>query len=261
MDVYVESQGWEAEAAEIQCLLTNVVQHFLRHYSQPPTGRIRVRFRPNDAPWIDVRPERSDDFPIWLNATDRLWDQFVYQFAHEFCHILCDYERPRCNCNHWIQESLCQTAALFALKQMAIAWQTAPPYQNWREYAERFDAYANRFIGEHRLPNGVALGDWLRENEPTLRANCYERSLTGLIAVQLLPFFQIFPQAWQSVWYLPGSKEMSDNFVAKWHRTCPDEHRGFILQMAFLFGIKIGTNFSNPMLLGATTLFEKTSFR
>jgi hypothetical protein len=217
MDVCVEPQGWEAEAAEIQCLLTDVVQQFLRHFAEPPTGRIRVQFRANDAPMIAFRSSPSDDYRIWLNTRDRLWSQFAYQFAHEFCHILCDYERPRCSCNHWIQESLCEMASLFALKQMAISWQTAPPYPNWREYASSLDAYADEFIAqtEHRPPDGVTLGEWLRVNEPNLRANSYQRPMNGLVAVQLLPLFQDSPQQWQSIRYMPDSNETFDKFVAK----------------------------------------------
>jgi hypothetical protein len=242
MDVQVEPEGWEAEAAEIQCLLSDVVQQFLRHLAEPPTGRIRVRFRQNEThPMIPFRSSPADDFLILLTVRDRVWDQFAYQFAHEFCHILCDYERPRCSCNHWIQESLCEMASLFALKQMAVSWQAAPPYPNWREHASSLDASADKVItrSEHRLPDGVALGEWLRVNEPKLRANHYERSLNGSIAVQLLPLFQASPQHWGSIRYMPDSNETFDKFVAEWSHVCPDEHKAFVLQVADLFGIKI----------------------
>jgi hypothetical protein len=133
-------------------------------------------------------------------------------------------------------------ASLFALKQMAVSWQTAPPYPNWREYASSLDAYADEFIAqtEHRLPDGVTLGEWLRVNEPNLRANSYQRPMNGLVAVQLLPLFQASPQQWQSIRYMPDSNETFDKFVAEWRRTCPDEHKAFVLQVADLFGIRFG---------------------
>jgi len=132
-------------------------------------------------------------------------------------------------------------ASLFALKRMAISWQTDPPYPSWREYAPRLDAYADEFIAhsEHRLPERVTLGEWLRMDEPNLRANSCQRSMNGLIAVQLLPLFQASPQQWQSIRYMPDSNKTFDEFVAEWRRTCPDEHKAFVLQLADLFGIKI----------------------
>ncbi len=64
--------------------------------------------------------------------------------------------------------------------------------------------------------------------------------MNGLVAVQLLPFFQASPQHWQSVRYMPDCNETFDKFLAEWRRVCPDEHKEFILQIADLFGIKIG---------------------
>src|SRR4051794_7067866 len=55
---------------------------------------------------------------------------------------------------------------------------------------------------------------------------------------------------------MPSSDETFDNIVPQWHRICPDEHRGFILHVAVLFGIRITRKF-NPLLLGAPPI-EKT---
>jgi hypothetical protein len=125
---------------------------------------------------------------------------------------------------------------------MAVSWQTSPPYPNWREFAPRLNEYADDLITkpENRLPSGVTLREWLRENEPKLRSDPYQRSLNRLIAVQLLPLFQTFPQGWQIVRSVPSSDETFENIVPEWHRICPDEHEGFILQVAVLFGIKLG---------------------
>lgn len=243
MDIEVEPSGWETQVAEIQFLLKDVAEQFLRHFAAPPAGRIRVKYRPNEPPMAVIRPSGTGDYTIFLNTGHRLWSQLAYQFAHEFCHILCDYERlwPHTS-NHWFQESVCELASIFALKQMAGSWQISP-HQSWRDFAHNHDAYANEIINhpEYRLPDGVTLGEWLRVNQPMLRAHpCLGegRPMNALVAVHLLPLFQICPQGWESLRHMPESSEMFDKFLLEWHRACPDEHKQFVSRIADCFGIK-----------------------
>jgi hypothetical protein len=240
MDIEVEPSGWEAEAAEIEFLLNDVAEQLLRHFAAPPAGRIRVRYRPNQPPMTAIRPSGTGDYIIFLNTGDRLWSQFAYQFAHEFCHILCDYERLWSHTsNHWFQESLCELASIFALKQMAGSWQISTD-QDWRDFAHKHDEYAHGIINrpEIRLPDGVTLGEWLRVNEPMLRAHSCLRELNALVAVHLLPLVQTSPQSWQSLRLMPATSESFANFLSEWHRACPDEQKQFVSQIADCFGIK-----------------------
>src|SRR5438270_608429 len=105
MEIAVQPTGWESEIAEMQRLLENVVQHFLRHFANPPSGRIKVEYRVDGPPMTVFRPSSADDYRILLPSRGRYWAQCSYQFAHEFCHVLCDFEKPRAVSNNWFQES------------------------------------------------------------------------------------------------------------------------------------------------------------
>ena len=243
MQIHVEEDDWgQAQIADIHRLLLDVALQLLRHFSQPPDGRIVVQCRPNEvAPRVLYRTSPTDDYVVWLTTRDLFWCQYAYQFAHELCHILCDYERLRLTPNQWFHESLCELASIFAVKQMAATWQTAPPYANWRDFAAALDTYADELItrDEHRLPAGVSLSDWLHVNEAKLRADPYQRALNSLVAVQLLPLFQSTPEHWQAVHYMPDSNESFADFLLSWWRACPDEHKSFVSQIARLFSIDI----------------------
>ena len=85
------------------------------------------------------------EYQVRLGTGDLFWAQHAYQFAHEFCHILCNYN-DTAHRNKWFEESLCETASLFALRKMSKAWAVHPPYPNWKDYAKAFSAYASERI-------------------------------------------------------------------------------------------------------------------
>ena len=243
MQIQIEQDDWgEAQIPDIQRLLEDVSGQLLRYFAHPPSGRIRVQCRPNEAcPRVLYRASPKDDYVMWLTTRNRLWSQFAYQFAHELCHILSEYERLQSLPNKWFQESLCELASIFAIKQMSLTWQTAPPYPNWRDYASSLSAYAEELItrDECRLPAGVSLREWLHVNEPNLRADPYQRPFNRLVAVQLLPLFQSSPEQWQCIRYMPDCNESFAEFLSLWHGACPDEHKVFVSRIADLCGVTI----------------------
>ena len=50
----------------------------------------------------------------------------VRQFSHEIGHILCGY-REGDQSNHWFEETICETAPLFALGKLSEDWKTSHP--------------------------------------------------------------------------------------------------------------------------------------
>lgn len=243
LSLIIDPGDWgEARVQDIGQLLVNVSRQFLDHFSNPPHGRIRVQCRLEQSnPRVLYRNSQEDDYVIWLTVRNRLWSKFAYQFAHELCHIACDYERLRESPNNWFQESLCELASIFTIKQMAVTWQSSPPYANWQDYASSLDKYADDIINRdaHRLPAEVSLGDWLGNNEAKLRVDSCQRELNGLVACQLLPLFQDAPHHWQSVRSMPDTSATFDEFLRLWKRACPDPHKTFVSQIADLFSINI----------------------
>ena len=95
-----------------------------------------------DHPQTDSRRAAGNRIAIGLTARDNHWAQYSFQFAHEFCHALINYSnderglrRDRRYANHWLEESLCETASLFTLRALSRSWLIAPPYGAWRNYA------------------------------------------------------------------------------------------------------------------------------
>lgn len=243
LSLLIEPGDWgDARIQDIGQLLCDVAKQLVRHFSDPPTGRVRVQCRPNESnPRVLYRQSSDDDYIVWLTARDRLWSKLAYQFAHEFCHIACDYERLRASPNNWFQESLCELASIFAIKQMGTMWQSAPPYPNWRDYASSLDKYADDLINRetYSLAPGVSLGEWLRINESGLRADSCQRELNGVVACQLLPLLQNAPQHWQAVRHMPDTSAPFGEFLSLWHQACRDQHKIFVSQIANLFSFKI----------------------
>ena len=135
MTIDVKGNNWgEGRPQDIKVLLEDVASHMTRHLRESVHAVIEVQ---NSAhgPQILFREPQQSKYAILLNTGDRLWAQYSFQFAHEFCHLLSDYERLQRNPNSWFHESICETASLFTLRNMATAWEKAPPYPNWRSYA------------------------------------------------------------------------------------------------------------------------------
>ena len=111
---------------------------------------VSTRRRSCSSPWLsDGDPpitlfDRSPlgEVVVRLNVRGNLWARLTYQFAHEYCHVLADIDTFTLDRFTWLEEALCETGSLFALRRMARAWATDAPYANWREYAPELARYA-----------------------------------------------------------------------------------------------------------------------
>ena len=137
---------------DIRVLLSNVARHLTQHLRDTPEAAIEVNYWPN-YPIILIRPPGITSYTILLTANGTRWAQYSYQFAHEFCHLMSGYERLHGRANNWFHEAICEMASLFTLKSMGESWIEAPPYPNWRDYAEHLTEYAENVAdtvrGEH----------------------------------------------------------------------------------------------------------------
>ena len=114
-------------------------------------------------PIVLYRRGNEKQYLVRLDTHKTFWSQYAFQFAHEFGHIICGYKAGD-QSNQWFEESLCETASLFALRRMSEAWKTAPPYPNWKSYGPSFRKYAQDRIDEHPWPKATSVAAWYHEN-------------------------------------------------------------------------------------------------
>lgn len=190
---------------------------------------------------------------IGVTTTGTYWSQFAFQFAHEFAHALAghanDWRKPRIkepDANHWLEESICESASLFALRAMSKSWQTSPPYPNWSAYAPSLAKYADDRLAEteRTLPAKADFRRWLAQNEASMRACSTLREKNNVVARRLLPLFEKTPSGWEAVTYL-NLGERSDpkltlaQHLADWRKAAPAEHRAFITALALELGVRL----------------------
>jgi hypothetical protein len=197
---------------------------------------------PHGGPITLFRRGPHGEYLVRLNTGNRLWAQHAYQFAHEFAHILANYDEHE-RSNKWFEESLCETASLFALRRMAETWKTRPPYANWKDYGPALKDYSRQRIDSGKLPPGKTLALWYRENEPLLRQDPCMREKNTIVAVALLPIFEKQPEGWRSIAWLNdgrphGSRSLTQYFGDWWLRV-PEKYRPTVRQITQQFAIDL----------------------
>ncbi|MCB1025580.1 MAG: hypothetical protein KDB79_14380 [Acidobacteria bacterium] len=239
------SHGWgNASTRDIQKVLESVADELLENVSSVGRLSIIVRFDAR-GPRTLYKREKNGEFIVWLNVVDRRWAQFSYQFGHELSHILTINQKNTTTPNQWFEESLGETASLFAMRRMADTWSVTPPYENWRSYSGSLRTYIDeQYAEEHRkLPPGTSFKKWFKANEPGMRADPYLRDKDELAANQLLAYFENYAGSWDAVTYLNRSNANSSqsfkSYLENWYRNAPSRHKPFIREIGNLFGKRI----------------------
>ena len=192
----------------------------------------------DDAPIVLSETTPAGEFVVRLNVRGNLWARLAYQFAHELCHVLADPRTFTVDRFTWLEEALCETASLFALRAMARTWAARPPYPSWRDYATSLAAYD----AEHRAsparsrPPGVAFGSWLATRLPRLEDDAGRREDSTVIAKELLPVFEAGPSGWRAMRHLHHSRRASAtalrDFMDGWADATPAPYRGTVEALA-----------------------------
>jgi hypothetical protein len=251
LDIQVQANGFgKASAADITAVLQSAALELWRFCPHTELGGIEAYYRPAH-PQTDFKRMPGGRIGIGLSARDTHWAQYGFQFAHEFCHALANYSNnqqlvryPR-HANLWLEESLCETASLFALRAMSRSWRTNPPYAAWRNYARWLNDYVEKRLAlpEHHLPAGTPFLVWFRENQSSLRQNADMRDRNTIIAIRLLPIFEAEPSGWEAITFLNGSlrdrKESLAQRLAEWRSQCPRGLRPFVTRLAAVFAVKL----------------------
>jgi hypothetical protein len=227
---------WGGQIEDVRRVLHSAGEQLWQCFPDQMLSPIMVE--PQGGPIVLFRHGPQGEYLVQLNTGGRFWAQHAYQFAHEFTHILCKFdENP--HRNRWFEESLCETASLFALRKMAEVWAVRPPYPNWRSYSKSLASYADERIEKARLPAGKTLAAWFHEESEHLYANAALRDKNTTVAVALLPLFEREPQHWEAVSYLNARKPPKDqtfaDFLKQWQASAPQKHRAFIRQIGKKF--------------------------
>lgn len=191
---------------------------------------------------------------IGLATENTYWSQYAFQFAHELAHALARHTREPAKAgfrehrpNLWLEEAICETASLFALRAMAVEWKASPPYPHWASYAPSLAAYAQQRLDASAkdLPAGKPIGPWLRANEPALRKDSVIRELNNVVASRLLPVFESEPSGWEAVSYLNLGRRGAEkglslaDHLADWRATCPPRHKAFVTRLAAALDVRL----------------------
>ena len=245
--IVVPPSNWgEGRRKDVESLIRDTASHVLCLLRNPFAADIRVIPGPIDGnPEVMCRLPTETRYTIKLYARDRYWDQYAYQFAHEFCHILSNYEQMKKNPNNWFHEAICELASVFTLRCMVERWPSDPPYPNWTSYADNLRIYCEKLMDrpETQLPEGVSLQSWLLHNEDTLRVADYskdaERDKQYLVAYQLLPIFEEFPDGWNAIRNLPTSTGYLKGYLNEWYSLVDLEDQPFVVRLSNAFGYTI----------------------
>ena len=229
-----------SELVDIRKVCESAAATLMTHLPDDGFAPIMVQ-RNNSGPITLYQRGQGNEYIIKLDTSDRAWAQLAFQFAHEFCHVVCNY-RDATNQQLWFEETLCECASLYALRQMANEWKTNAPYSNWKSYATSLGEYADDRISAYGERKD-SISQFYLANQTELKKSGTNRALNTYLAIELLPLFEATPTAWQSLRYLnlgPAEENVSfKTYLKGWHDRAPERHRAFIRQIATEFDLEL----------------------
>lgn len=240
----VDSVAFKASASDIKAVCDSAGSQLWRHFSQYEIDPFLVQ-RGDSGPFFCYNKNARGELVILLATGGTYWSQYAYQFSHEFCHLLCGRENkePR---YMWFEETLAETASLYALRAMSKEWETNPPYQNWKEYRDSLRTYADNIaLGRTNVYaiNEKGLANFYRTHKEALEREPCDRALNGAMALVLLRLFEAQPEHWETLRWLnsspPHQSKTFQQHLSEWRDAVPEEHKAFIEKIAGLFGVPI----------------------
>lgn len=248
LTVKVANGNWgNAELQDIQTLLAAVADEFRDYVADPGQEPLNIRVIPRGSPRVLYERGRDGEYVVQLSARNTNWFQYVYQFSHELCHIFSRFDHKEheaagevASGNQWFEESLCETAALYTLKHLALSWADNPPARQWLGYGPTLAAYAEFLESQPHRRQPAPIARWYHENRESLRGDPYQREKNEVLAGALLPLFEQAPERWRAIAHLnadPASagKEFAA-FLGDWYLACPPPQRELVQQTMALFG-------------------------
>lgn len=184
----------------------------------------------------------AGEYQVRLHASGTAWPLYVYEFAHELCHVMSNHDEHAevKRHNQWFEETLCETASLYALQAVARTWTLTATDATQVALAPRLRRFYDNLLAERTrdLPAGATLPRWVDDNVDRLRADPYLREKNDLVAKQLLPFFQHDPRRWRALAHLNlhvgDAHAAFADYLAHWNDYAPAEYHPFIADVRLL---------------------------
>lgn len=184
----------------------------------------------------------AGEYQVRLHASGTAWPLYVYEFAHELCHVMSNHDEHADvkRHNQWFEETLCETASLYALQAVAKTWTLTATDETEVALAPRLRRFYDNLLAERTrdLPAGATLPRWVGDNVDRLRADPYLREKNDLVAKQLLPFFQHDPRRWRALAHLnldaADATAAFADYLAHWNDYAPAEYQPFITDVRLL---------------------------
>ena len=235
-------QDWKTDLPTVNKVLHAAAAELWQYFPDHKLDPILVE--PRGGPIVLFRRGKNGEYFVRLNTGETYWAQYVYQFSHEVCHILGRY-REQDESNKWFEESLCELASLFVLRQLSERWEKEPPYKHWKGKDQGLHSYAADRIKTGALPPGKTLAQWRRDNADALTKNATNREKNQIAATMLLPLFEKSPQHWEAIWHLNQGENKPrtfDEYLRNWHDHAPAKHQAFIRAIANEFEVRINVD-------------------
>ncbi len=230
-----------ASLRDIGKVLNSSARQLWPHASQEELKPIIVD-RSRTGPIVLFRRGNEGQYIVRLDTHKTFWSQYAFQFAHEFGHIMCGYKAGD-QSNQWFEESLCETASLFAMRRMRKEWEEEPPYPHWKSYAPALEKYAQERLDSHAWPDSLTVTEWYDRNKEKLKENPTDREKNTTIATKLLPLFEQRPENWGAVAFLNVNKTKDSRsfstYLSDWKKACklPGD-KEFVGKLVKMFGVE-----------------------
>lgn len=269
LNIVVEPLGWPMEGLRNPPWHVNRVRlvaassaRSLWRFCEPRNLAPIVVYPRKEGPLCEFKHDSRGRARVGLNVKPNRYDQLAFQFAHEFCHVMAIHSRVGqrhdvSHSNHWLEESLCETASLFALRKMTNEWEQHSDFSTWktgdgRPYSSSHQVYAQKRIDSAlaRLPSEQDFDPWFKEKEQFMRDHPISiendkgtrdrlREDFTVIASRLLPLLEANPENWEALSYLNLTphhinKPLADH-LEDWKAVCPDRLKPFIEDLKRLF--------------------------
>ncbi|MCX7047856.1 MAG: hypothetical protein NTX50_20515 [Candidatus Sumerlaeota bacterium] len=240
----VETDGFGASEADIKAVLNSASREMWQYFPDYKIEPIVVTRGRSGPITLHKRNDRGE-IVMRLDTEKTSWCQYSYQFAHEFCHVLCGY-KDGYQGNKWFEETLCETASMFAMRKMAKSWKKAAPYPNWKDYRDSLREYVDDIIRKREYAYEIyakGLPEFYRAHKAALEKEPGSRDLNGAMALVFLQLFEEQPEQWEAVrWLNSAPASEGDTFAVylqKWHNAVPKNRQPFVQKIAGLFGVSI----------------------
>lgn len=216
----IEGNGWNFNEGDRNSqVIYSVVELFLNEFSPELLfgGLINIGYNSSSDHPICLFTTFYNVRTILLRVQPGIWNQLNYQLAHELTHFF--MKDNSFESDNWFFETLAETASLFFLKKMSIAF-AASNDLCFRNYYQHFMTYRQQQL-EKEPAASLDPQVWYRQHKDYLLAHKIDRGLNLQAAKMILPLFESLPGAWNVLLFAPLENTPLDQLLPKWIARVP----------------------------------------